>query len=201
MVHARISRIKDSATGNTFLIGDGIGAYDASATYGAAGVTAVTVNGQTPFGAPTAALNTLSGTTTTFSASQTGAAPVPPLTVADLRLRLVGSKDIVYTVTLNFNSITRVSGGAIPQSAPATASFMRGDARADGSVTIADALFIAQYLAGLRGLGTDITTVNAVNAATVMHDAATPDVGDSISITDALFIAQMLAGLRNASYQ
>ncbi len=56
---------------------------------------------------------------------------------------------------------------------------------------------IAQYLAGLRPLGTDTTTVNAVNAASPRQDDAN---GDKLTITDALFIAQMLAGIRDSNY-
>ncbi len=62
-----------------------------------------------------------------------------------------------------------------------------------------DALFIAQYLAGLRGLGEGDGGVSAVNAATPRNDS--PANGSEITITDALYIAQMLAGLRDAGYE
>lgn len=200
VVHARINRIKNAANGETFAIGDGFGAYNAYVTYDAAGVTAVSVAGVAPFSSPSIALNTLSGTRSTFSASQTSPASIPPANLADVRLRLIGSKDIPYTATLTFVTIATVGGTGAPQAGDAVFTFRRGDANSNGSVTIADALFVAQYLAGLRGLGTDTTTVNPVNAASVRPDVGPPDVGDKITIADALFIAQMLAGLRTASY-
>ncbi|MBI2934936.1 MAG: PKD domain-containing protein, partial [Chloroflexi bacterium] len=199
VVRVGVSRIKNGA-GETFAI-DGIAGYGASLTYDAAGATVLAVTGVAPFGSPAVEMNTLSGTRTNFSASQTGSSPAAPLTTADVRLRLVGKHNPspAYAATaLNFNSISRVNGGGeIPQSAAATFSFVRGDANNSGDVTITDALFIAQYLAGLRQLGTTGTTVNAVNAASVYQDGAN---GDRVSIQDALFTAQMLAGLRNDFY-
>lgn len=194
VVRAGIDGGKD-ATGQSQTISDGIGAYDAYMTYEAAGVTVTSVSGIAPFSSPTVELNALSGTRTDFG--QASSAAVPPLGVANLRLRLQESKDSDYVVTLNYGTITRGNGTAISQAGPATLSFRRGDARADGEVSITDALFIAQYLAGKRGLGNDTTTVNPVNAASVSHNDAT---GDKITIVDAMFIAQMLAGLRDASF-
>ncbi|RLE70955.1 MAG: hypothetical protein DRJ43_00845 [Thermoprotei archaeon] len=66
---------------------------------------------------------------------------------------------------------------------------LRGDANGDGKITIADAMFIAQYLAGNR----PASDLNLLNAASVKHD----DKGDRITIADAMFIAQYLAGLRD----
>lgn len=84
----------------------------------------------------------------------------------------------------------------------------RGDANKNGSVSITNALFIAQYLAGTR----DISTLNTVNAASPKLenplvfsglDMPISSVrGEKINVTDALFIAQMLAGkLTLNSYQ
>ena len=200
VVAAKINRVKNAGTGDTVSVADGIGSYDAYITYDAAGAEIRSVSGLGSFAAPTSALNTAAGTRTNFSASQSGAAPTPPLTVAELRIQLKGSKDVAYPVTLNFNSVTRVSGDAVPQDAAASLSLRRGDARADGQVTISDALYIAQYLAGLRGLGTDTNSVNPVNAASVRQDVTSGTNGDLLTIADALFIAQMLAGLRDASF-
>ncbi len=67
---------------------------------------------------------------------------------------------------------------------------MRGDADGDGRVSIADAMFIAQYLAGNRP-GSDL---NLLNAASVRQDGTE---GDKVSIADAMIIGQYLAGSRD----
>ncbi|MBI4331240.1 MAG: PKD domain-containing protein [Chloroflexi bacterium] len=190
VVRARINRLKNGA--EVFAISDGIGGYDAYAAYDAAGVAVVGVDGEAGFGTPTV---TLASARTDFSAS--GGAPLPPADVARLRLKLTGSAAAAYTVTLNFNSITRTGGGAVTQSGAATATFRRGDANSNGTVDMTDALFIAQYRVGIRGLGTDTLSVNAVNAASVKPDDAT---GDRIDMNDALYIAQFRVQLRDESF-
>ena len=73
---------------------------------------------------------------------------------------------------------------------------LRGDARADGNITIADALFIAQYLVGMHPACTDVvdnSCLHSVNAGSVRHDGAF----DKKTIADALFIAQDLVGLKD----
>lgn len=197
VLSARLNRIKNTATGEAHAITDGISAYDAYVTYDAAGVIVMGVAGIAPFSSPTSTLNTSGGTRTNFAASQTGQAPVPPLTLANLRIRLQGSKNTARTVTLDFNTVSRASGGDIPQEASASLTFQRGDAKPDGAITITDSLFIAQYLAGIRGLGTDNLLVNPVNSASTKQDDVN---GDKITIADALLIAQMLAGIRDDSY-
>jgi hypothetical protein len=66
-------------------------------------------------------------------------------------------------------------------------------------VNIADALFIAQYLAGSRPACTaivDTACLHSVNAASVRQDGN----ADRITIADAQFITQYLAGLRDEYY-
>ena len=66
-------------------------------------------------------------------------------------------------------------------------------------MSIADALFIAQNLVGLRPACTDVVDNNclhSVNAASVRQDG----VFDENSIADALFIAQYLVRLRDEFY-
>lgn len=78
-------------------------------------------------------------------------------------------------------------------------TLLRGDARADGEINIADALFIVQYLVGSRDACTavvDTTCLHSVNAASVRHDGDF----DKKTIADALFIAQYLVGLRDENY-
>jgi hypothetical protein len=70
---------------------------------------------------------------------------------------------------------------------------LRGDADSDGDVDIFDAMFIAQYLVGLRGP----EEINFYNAASVKHD----DPEDIVDIFDAMFIAQYVVGLRDANFE
>ena len=155
--------------------------------------------GISPFSSPAVVLDTLGGTRSNIGASQSGSAPQPPIELFRLFPHLIGSSANSYTITLHFNTITRVSGGQVPQNADVSKTFRRGDAQANGTVNITDALFIAQYLVSLRNLGEGIGDVWAVNAATPQNNL--PTAGSQITITDAMYIAQMLVGLRDASYQ
>ncbi len=171
----------------------GIASYAATASYSGAGINVLNVAEASPFSTPSVAIDNGAGSTT-YSASQTGSTPQAPMTVASLVVRLVGSKDNTYTLTLTFNSIT--TGGALPVNQAANAvlsGIRRGDANGSNDITIVDALFIAQYLAHIRA----ITDLNPINSASVRYDGVG---GDTISITDALFIAQMLAFIRDGSY-
>ena len=121
------------------------------------------------------------------------AAPFDPL--AFVALRLIGSNDSVdgrTTVDLNFTEILDSLGNNMPQvTPPDRRTFLRGDALADGGVSIGDALFIAQFLANLRLVGEGPGEVNPVNAGSVKHD----DPGDDfIGLGDAVLIAQFLVG-------
>lgn len=69
-------------------------------------------------------------------------------------------------------------------------TILRGDATGDTTVDIADAMFIAQYIVGLR----PESEINVANA----QDAAQDGVLD---IADAMFIAQYVVGLRNADFE
>jgi hypothetical protein len=179
-VGGKINRFFIPSSGETVTIPEGIGAYSAYVTYEAAGVNIKTAVRIAP------------------PSSQTGSNPQPPIELFRLYPWLIGSKDNAYTITLHFDAITKVGGGDIPQSADVTKTFRRGDANNSGLVTITDALFIAQYLAGLRTLGEATDQVSPLNAATPRNDSTTA--GSSITITDALYIAQMLAGLRDGFY-
>lgn len=138
------------------------------------------------------------GGTTVFNGLEPSGVPWP----ADLGhalIRLVGSNQVTCTLTNHITSLTEKDGQLIDVPTVLSHDFLRGDARADGTVNIADALFIAQYLVGLRPACTtivDTTCLHSSNAASVRHD----DDFDKITIADALFIAQFLVGLRDASY-
>jgi hypothetical protein len=113
--------------------------------------------------------------------------------------RLNGSASQQCTVDLEITSITRTGGKHEKVPPRLTRLVQRGDARADGVVNIADALFIAQYLAGSRPACTaivDTACLHSVNAASVRQDGN----ADRITIADAQFITQYLAGLRDEYY-
>ncbi len=193
-----VKRVKLAASGADIPVSGGIGSFSASVTYNAAGLTIAGTRGNAPFSTIDAYPNIESGTKTTVSSSQSGSAPQAPITVAYLLPSLIGTKDNTYDATLSFTSLSSSSGEVItPGPAAVLPNLKRGNARDTDAVTITDALFIAQYLAGLRPLGTGDTATNALNAASVKRETGA---GEKITIADALLIAQMLAGLRDASF-
>ena len=201
-IGAQINRFFNPVTGTTVTL-DGISAFDAYVSYPAAGISVKNVVGLGIFAGPTngkdiADAAVPGGTKTTVNGFSAASSVAPSAELFRVYPQLIGSKDVPVTATLHFNTIARQSGGEIPQDADASKTFRRGDANGSGSVSITDALFIAQLLAGLRTVGEATGNVNPVNAATPRNDSAT--LGSSISITDALYVAQMLAGLRDASY-
>jgi hypothetical protein len=113
--------------------------------------------------------------------------------------RLVGSNQVPCAVTVDLDSI--LDGAGNPVLAPDTSiqNLRRGDARADGVIDVADALFIAQYLAGLRPactLTVDTACLHSVNAGSVRQDGAF----EKKTIADARYIAQHLMGRRDEFY-
>ena len=74
----------------------------------------------------------------------------------------------------------------------------KGDAQADGSISIGDALFIAQHIVSplLRPSGENPGEIHPVDAGSVNHD--TPH--DVIGLADAVRIAQFLVGIRDEFY-
>ncbi|MDA0734577.1 MAG: hypothetical protein O2860_08350 [Chloroflexi bacterium] len=131
-----------------------------------------------------------------------GVASPATATPSDLNhvvVRLVGSNQTSCSVTTAFTSLLDNGGNRVLAPDLAVQNLLRGDARADGNITIADALFIAQYLVGLRPAcadTVDFTCLHSVNAASVRHDGDF----DQKTIADALFIAQHLVGLRDKYY-
>ena len=113
--------------------------------------------------------------------------------------RLVGSNQVPCAVAVELNFL--LDGAGNPVLAPDTSiqNLLRGDARADGVINIADALLIAQYLVGSLPACTTIvdnTCVHSVNSDSVRHDRAF----DRKTIADAIFLAQFLAGMRDENY-
>jgi hypothetical protein len=89
------------------------------------------------------------------------------------------------------------TGALIPGDQRAVKSFQRADTRTDGSFTLGDQLFLAQYLAGLRTLGEDSVGLNALNAASVFWDEG----GDRITLQDRFLMALREVGLRDEFFQ
>ncbi|MCX8126286.1 MAG: dockerin type I repeat-containing protein, partial [Dehalococcoidia bacterium] len=97
--------------------------------------------------------------------------------------------------TVSFNQIAASTGGQnIPEDSAKVLGFRRGDAKADGTVDIFDAMYIAQYIVGNRPL----SQLSPLNAASVKHDGA---YGDKIDIFDAMYIAQYIVGIRNSRFE
>ncbi|MBI2934768.1 MAG: S8 family serine peptidase, partial [Chloroflexi bacterium] len=178
----------------------GLASYEATVNFNTAGMNVLSVRAAPPFNvAPQ-----IGSGQVTLSGSQTGSAPQPPVTFASMVTRLIGSANNSYSMTLNFQKVKGTNGDVFIQEGAYTISNLRrGDARADGQVTISDALFIAQYLAGIREPGEDIARTHLVNAASVRQDVTSGPVqnqGDKVTIQDAMYIAQLLAGLRDDYY-
>lgn len=197
-IGGQVNRFFNPATSETIDLPDGVGAFDAFMTYSSSGISIKQGVGMGLFTSSAIGLDVLSGTRSTVVAFQTGATPHPPIELFRLYPWLIGSKDSAHTVTLHFNTVSATSGTEFSQYADVSKTFRRGDANNNGAVTVTDAMFIAQYLAGLRTLGETTDKVNPINSATVQNDSSTQ--GSAISITDALFIAQMLAIMRDASF-
>ncbi len=204
----KVSRIRNPSTDADVQANGGIGGYDFTLTYppGTTGnaVNMMAVAGVAPFNAPVYGNLPSTSGSLSINGFQTTSHPQAPTTLARVAPRIIGSSDVAHTITLTFTSLVDVASGAnIPADGAKTYTVRRGDARADGFITISDALFVAQYLAGLRGLGEDppggpYNNVNAINGASArLEPTAT---GEQLTITDALFIAQLLAHLRDSSF-
>ena len=102
----------------------------------------------------------------------------------------------VVTVILTFDQILASDAEVITPEGTIVKTYRLGDAKPDGTLNIADALFIAQYLAGLREIGEGADFVHAINAASIKQDG----LFDKINIADVLFIAQRLVGLRDVCF-
>jgi len=203
-VKSTIDLIKDAITGDP-LPARKVASYEANITFSASLAVATDCRLKAPFnsGVTDCAINP--GTVhlqATSSATGSGtAAPIDPL--AFVALRLIGSNNPVSgltTVDLNFVEIIDEFGDLVAQdSPPDTRTFLRGDALANGNISISDALFIAQHLVApvFRPVGEGGGEVNPVNAGSVNHDSP----NDVISLADAVLIAQFLVGNLNEFYE
>ncbi|MEW6141546.1 MAG: dockerin type I repeat-containing protein, partial [Chloroflexota bacterium] len=198
VVNVKINRGKNPGDGSTVQISGGVAAFSATASSAQAtgmigafsGMEFVGVREVAPYLNPT--FNATSGV---FGVSNV-ASPEQPnnSTVVKLLMKLNGDKDTAYTFSVAFQSITAATGGAnVPEDSAKTLNFRRGDTNGNGVVDVFDAMFIAQYIVGVR----PASQINSVNAACVKHDTD----NDKVDIFDAMYIAQMVVGLRNNRFE
>lgn len=139
------------------------------------------------------------GVTTFNGSSATGLAA--PAALGHLLTRLVGGGRQPCSMSLEVLDLRDGDGNPIEVD-PASLSLemLRGDARADGVVNVADALIIAQYLVGSRDACTavieDTTCLHPVNAGSVAQDGLF-DLG---TIADSRLIVEYLLGLLDEFY-
>ena len=169
-----------------------VGAYNAEFYYDGSIVNVLEVRLTPPFDTGAVNIDNPGGVTRFNGLSVEGA--LAPVDLAFLALRLQGSVHDQSQGTLVFAEVIDVEAETLtPTPAEISHDFRRGDARADGTVNIADALYIAQYLAVLRDLGEGLDKVHPVNAASVKWDG---DI-DVVDIADVLYICQYLVDLRD----
>ena len=198
-VKATIDEIKDAGSGDP-LPGRLIGSYKAQLTFSSSLAEATACRLKSPIDQSPTLCSIGSGIVQLqATAGVTGSGVVAPLDpLAFVALRLVGANDEDTVVNLNFTEIKDDQGNLMPQiSPPDTRTFLRGDALADGGISIGDALFIAQHLVAARPVGEGAGEVNPVNAGSVNHDSP----NDFISLADAIKIAQFLVGNLDKFYE
>ena len=180
---------------STVNLPNGLGAYALNLTVPNDIILLSASGGELPFNAPPIA-NKIAGQIIMMSfISEVEGPQIRDLLIARLRLRLNSSADIEITILPISLTVVDASSGAEYSSTviAEVLRLMRGDANNDGRVSIGDAMFIAQYMAGNR----PASDLNLLNAASVKQDGTE---GDKVSIADAMFIAQYLAGLRDEQF-
>jgi chitodextrinase len=140
-----------------------------------------------------------SGGMATFEDLDPSGVPLPA-ELGHLLTRLVGQASERCAVEMAITGLVNDEGspiGVVPPSL--TQDLQRGDARADGGIGVADALYIAQHLTGLRpdcAAASDVTCTHSVNAASANNDGDF----DRLTIADAQLIAEFLMGLRSEDF-
>jgi hypothetical protein len=123
-----------------------------------------------------------------------------PVELGHALTRLVGTASEECSVQLAITDLVDDESSPIEVVPPSvTQNLRRGDTRADREISAADALYIAQHLAGFRPACitvVDVACMNSVNAASVKNDGDF----DRITIADAQSIAEFLTGLRSEDY-
>ncbi|MFC1937825.1 leucine-rich repeat domain-containing protein, partial [Chloroflexota bacterium] len=201
-VAPQVWQIYDPVSGEP-VSGISLTGYDARLDYDGADTNVLSVNAVSPWVAAPASIDNGAGQAT-FGGTRNpgGETPVVPASMtipAFIHLRLISDCLTSCNVTLTWVDIVDADSIHIPTEATVIKTFRRGDTRADGAITIGDALFATQYLAGIREIdcvGGDTDKVNPVNMASVKHDGDF----DIKTIADVLYIRQYLAGLRDANF-
>jgi hypothetical protein len=189
-----IAQITEPATGSATEVL--LGSFQARLTYDGTCVSVLDVRGL-DFAITDPAINNLAGVTTFGGKDVNGMSW--PADLGHVLTRLSGRADQDCQVDLELISLSDVNGNAIAAPTGLSQTVRRGDARADGNITISDALYIAQYLAGLRPACTtevNLNCLHSVNSASVRQDG----VFDENTMSDARYIAQQLVGLRDEFY-
>jgi len=169
--------------------GGTVTSFEARAVYPPAGINLYEIrDGDAPFTDLTTGVDNGNGNA---SFSKSGVSDTTPCKVARLAPKLVGNAAVAYDLEIYFDNITGSGGSGTGDTQ--TITYRRGDVNNDGSVSIKDAMFAAQYIAGNRVL----SFIEAVNLACVNHDEVP---GDKILGSDDMFIAQYRVGLRDAGF-
>jgi len=190
-----ITRVFDSITGDELPVP--IGDFEARLTYDGSCINVLDEIRPVDFTITAVNIDDSTGITTFSGSAPDGA--TPPIDLGFALTRLVGRNVQACPLVMEITPLADADGNTLGVTGSLTQTLLRGDARADGDITIADALFIAQYLVGLREECTteaNITCMHPVNAASVRQDGDF----DRKTIADALFIAQHLVGLRDGFY-
>ncbi len=172
-----------------------IKSYAASLTYNGSLLQVLDVRLKPPFETGGVAIDNAGGITQ-FSASAPNGVPWPIDPLAFITLRLTGCFQDSPTLTATFGQVLDTNGYSLGVAQAQARTFKRGDANSDAAVWMADVLWIAQYVVGIRDVGDGPTLVNPVNSASVKHDGAF----DKITVADALYLAQMMVGLRDGCF-
>ncbi|HEU0021023.1 MAG TPA: cohesin domain-containing protein [Dehalococcoidia bacterium] len=174
-----------------------LGSFQVQITYDGSCLNILDVRGM-DFVVSDVSIDNIAGVTT-FNGSSTPGVPAPAA-LGHLLTRLVGGARQPCSMTLEALVLQDLDGNTTEvEPGSLSLEMLRGDARADGVINIADALVIAQYLVGSRPACTtvvDTICLHAVNAASVAQDGAF----DQKTIADTLLIAQYLLGLRDEFY-
>ncbi len=187
-----IERFKNIKTGEIREVSNGISDINIGVTYDRLGLSILALYGTSPFDKPDISVNNGKGISA-IKASQRNQLLQPPFIVCELYPRITGSSSKSYAMVINFDSIITGSSVSIPQEAPISLTFRRGDARTDNVIDMQDATSISRYLAE----EIKKEEINLVNAASVYWDEG---LGDRVTIKDALFLAQKVNGIRDDGF-
>ncbi len=183
--------VADISLSSAQSLAGGIGAYMLNLSV-LGGIAALSVSGgEPPFDAPPNISIVDGKITVAASIKETKGPQMNDLNIAKLRLRLndkMGVESILRPLGLVVTDATNRTE-YITAAQGESLKLVRGDVNGDEHISVADAMLIAQYLAGNRPR----SDLSLLNAASVKYDG---DGGDKVTVADAMFISQYLVGLR-----